>query len=128
MIGRMPEEKEFEALNTEGYIEPGKKKAKKNIKFALTGLGFKAVDYTDSGWPAVSQNVFEMLAGNPKEGRFGDALKHFPREEDGKRACFAIDALCQSNLIKQLLTTFILPLQVVHSDEAHASDTLVPST
>ncbi len=61
-----------QALNEEGYIEPGKKQPKKHIDFTLTGLWgpqFRSpLDpevLTASGWPAVSTPVLRKLAGKP---------------------------------------------------------------
>ncbi len=51
--------------NTEGIIEEGKTKAKKNRDMVLTGLGIPSPQRTLNGWPAVSSAVLQILAGNP---------------------------------------------------------------
>ena len=58
--------------NTEGYIEEGKKVAKKNRDIMLHGLWgehdpspLTPEIYTATGWPAVSTPVLRSLAGKP---------------------------------------------------------------
>lgn len=62
----MPQIRTFETENVEGLIEPGKAKARKKMKFSLTGLGMTPISFTDSGWPAVDSATLNILAGNPK--------------------------------------------------------------
>ena len=46
----------------QGIIEEGKKKAKKNRPFELSGLGFKPVEYTKSGYVALCSAVSIVVA------------------------------------------------------------------
>lgn len=58
-----PRERLFKIDNVEGYIEPGKKKPKKQREMKLTGLGMDPPERTASGWPAGSSSVLAKLAG-----------------------------------------------------------------
>jgi len=114
----MPTTRAFECENVEGVIEPGKLKAKKKMKFNLTGLGVPPLSFTDSGWPAVDSPAITALAGNPKEGKYGKMYNHFietvnSTEEDAKEACEALESLLEYNRGKTLLSSFIIPLQVL---------------
>jgi len=62
---KMPEEREFSTENVDGFIEPGKTKALKTRSFKLKGLALPFKETTNNGWPAVSQDVLQKLAGDP---------------------------------------------------------------
>ena len=58
--------------NTIGYIEEGKKRAKKNMDIELHGVWGRSTPtplepevFTPAGWPACSTPVLRMLAGKP---------------------------------------------------------------
>ncbi len=51
------------------------------------------------------------MAGDPAKGKWGSIFRFFKNEEEGKEACWAIDALLEAGKTSTLLTTFILPLQ-----------------
>lgn len=77
-----------------------------------------------TGLPAVSAAVLRKLAGNPSEGKWGEAHKHFLRrgegEEAAQEACFALDALCSMGSIDTMISNFLVPLQVgLHSTAQH---------
>ena len=59
----LPRSKEFEVENTEGMIEPGKRKALKHRKITITGLGIPPVSYTDKGLPQCNAATIKALAG-----------------------------------------------------------------
>lgn len=58
-----PPFRQYKIDNVDGYIEPGKKVAKKHRDITLVGLGMPPVALTDAGWPAVSSSVLRALAG-----------------------------------------------------------------
>jgi DNA polymerase-1 len=107
----MPASREFEAENTDGYIEEGKKVAKKKRSFTITGLGLPFVDATDSGWPAVSHPVMSKLVGDPPE-KYGKLVDLFEEKglTGGKQACEALAASIESSKIDTLISTFMIPL------------------
>lgn len=107
----MPASREFEAENTEGFIEEGKKVAKKKRTFTITGLGLPFVDATDSGWPAVSHPVLAKLVGDPPE-KYGSLVKLFDEKgmRGGKQACEALAHAVESSKIDTLINTFMIPL------------------
>eukprot|EP01133_Synstelium_polycarpum_P001196 gene1196-1378_t len=116
----MEVEKDFECENTEGYIEPGKSRAKKNRSFTLKGMGLAVSARTDSGWPAVDSNALKALSGKISAKKYGTAYKHFkdmypddPEAGDraGVEACEAIASLLEVGSIGTLLSSFIIPLQ-----------------
>lgn len=72
----MPHEREFEAENVEGYIEPGKKAPKKKRPFVITGFGLTFDETTPAGWPSVGGHILKKLAGNPPD-YYGDAKDQF---------------------------------------------------
>jgi DNA polymerase-1 len=107
----MPASREFETENTEGYIEEGKKVAKKKRSFIITGLGLPFVDATDSGWPAVSHPVMTKIVGDPPE-KYGSLVGMFEEKglKGGKEACEALAAAVESSKIDTLIGTFMVPL------------------
>ncbi|KYQ92753.1 putative protein serine/threonine kinase [Tieghemostelium lacteum] len=115
-------EKDFECLNTEGYIEPGAKKAKKKRSFIIRGMGLPYSSVTANGWPSVDSASLRELAGsNPESGKFGTAFEFLMKKEDitdlverekqAKEACMAISSLLEVGSIGTLINTFIIPLQ-----------------
>jgi DNA polymerase-1 len=77
-------------------------KAKKKRPITLYGMGIPALKYTAKGWPAVSNEVLQALAGD-NIGRLGEgdepngtAFEFFGGGEAGTDACKALDALCQA--------------------------------
>eukprot|EP00753_Platysulcus_tardus_P016428 PLAT5692.2.p1 GENE.PLAT5692.2~~PLAT5692.2.p1 ORF type:complete len:796 (-),score=413.96 PLAT5692.2:54-2441(-) len=109
----MPLSRTFKTENTTGYIEPGKKAAKKYRDIVISGIGLPPSKYTAAGLPAVSLDVLRDLAGSPDEQppRYGTAYDHLGGGLAGKQACEAIDALCRMSSIDTLLSNFIIPLQ-----------------
>lgn len=107
----MPASREFEAENTEGYIEEGKKVAKKKRSFTITGLGLPFIDATDSGWPAVSHPVLTKLVGDPPE-KYGSLVGMFEQKglDGGREACEALASALESGKIDTLISTFMIPL------------------
>ena len=107
----MPATREFETENTEGYIEEGKKVAKKKRTFVITGLGLPFVDATDSGWPAVSHPVLAKLVGDPPE-KYGPLMRMFEEKglKGGKQACEALSSAVESSKVDTLISTFMIPL------------------
>jgi DNA polymerase-1 len=119
----MAHEREFDAENTEGYIEPGKKAAKKKRPFVITGFGLTFDETTPAGWPSVGGHILKKLAGNPPDF-YGDAKDQFDeRGMDGAEACEAIASLVESTSIETILNNFILPLQQLPDEggRIHAS-------
>lgn len=113
----------FETENVEGIIEEGKKKAKKNRPFELSGLGFKPVEYTKSGWPSTSSAILTKLAGDVNRESWGYAYHEVGGGERGKQACIAIDNLQQVSSMNKLVNTFMVPLQekADKNDRIHTS-------
>lgn len=116
----------FETENTDGFIEPGKKLAKKKLPFVLTGLGIPSKIKSEKGKPSVNAVSIRELCGyprHPKYPTFGTAYEHFGKGEDGERTCLALDSLLQHGSITTLLETFIIPLQghVDASSRIHCS-------
>ncbi len=113
--------REFEVENTTGYIEPGKKKAKKKRKITLKVVPFELepIEYTDSGWPSVNGDSLRALAGDfshPTKVTFGKAYEAFGGEdnhEEAEAACRAIWSLYRVGKIDTLLSNFIVPLQTL---------------
>lgn len=108
-----PGRRKFRVDNTEEWIEPGKKKAKKQRNILLDGLGVPPPARTAAGWPAVSATVLSELAGAPfaDPPKLGSLAHHFGSEEEGREACEAVANLHQVGLIDTMLSNFILPLQ-----------------
>lgn len=109
-------ERSFKVENTDGYIEPGQKRAKKQRDMVIKGLGLPPTEFTDSGLPAVSTQVLRELAGTPRQGQFGRLKAILDKREGtgaGQVACEAIDALCEARHITGLLNSFIEPLQTL---------------
>jgi DNA polymerase I len=110
----MPAEREFSRENVEQYVDPESKngKAKKTRPFVIKGLGLPFTDVTISGWPAVSQDVLQRLAGDPPN-KWGDVVKLFDQKglDGGKEACEAIAAVVESSRIETLHNNFMIPLQ-----------------
>jgi hypothetical protein len=94
----MPEEREFLTENTEGYVEPDSRsgKPKKKRGFVIRGLGLPFTDVTMSGWPAVSQDVLQRLAGDPPN-RYGELKDLFEKKgyEGGAEACVGAFFSCR---------------------------------
>lgn len=121
----MPASREFEAENTEGFIEEGKKVAKKKRSFTITGLGLPFVDATDSGWPAVSHPVLAKLVGDPPE-KYGTLPRLFEEKglKGGKEACEALAAAVESSKIDTLISTFMIPLAEFADDNSRIHGSL----
>jgi DNA polymerase-1 len=80
----------------------------------VTGLGLEPVGRTVTGMPSVDAKALKMLAGDPKNGKYGKAYEHFVNlgeEEKGKECCYALNSLVQYKSIETLINSFILPLQ-----------------
>ncbi len=117
----MPAERAFKIPNTEGIIEPGRKKPLKNRDLVIKGLGLTPVRHTKAGWPAVSAEVLRELAGpdpqdvaNPK---YGTAYQALGGGQAGREACLAIDSLLAMSSIDTMLANFIKPLQSLCDEE-----------
>jgi DNA polymerase-1 len=117
--------REFETENTWGYIEPGKKKGKKNFKFSLTGLGLPVLSRTPLGKPQISKEVLREFAGNPfgETPTYGKVFDIFGGGDSGKEACEAIYQLVKLAGIEITISTFIDPLTVMpdHNNRIHCS-------
>ena len=83
-----------QTANVDGFIEEGKKVARKHIEFELHGVWgpnkkspLKPEQVTPTGWPAVSVPVLRSLAGKPGTAR--KALSELPDSSissvDGER-------------------------------------------
>ncbi|KAM9986691.1 hypothetical protein ACTFIY_011098 [Dictyostelium cf. discoideum] len=122
----LPLEKDFECDNLDGTIEVGKTKPKKKKTFYLRGIGMESKSLTTNGWPSVDSSSLRELAGkNPIDGKYGSAYDFFvksnnesykdlpieKREQMGREASIAINALLELGSIGTLLNTFIIPLQ-----------------
>lgn len=112
--------------NVNKVIAEGKKKALKNIKFQLTGLGIPVVSLLKSGKPSVDAATLLALAGNPKDKenpKYGTAYNFFGSNKKGEEACLAIDSLIRMSNVDTLLGTFITPLkaQVDSNSRVHCS-------
>lgn len=119
----------FKIANTEGLVEPGKKKALKQRELTITGLGIPASEHTELGWPSVSADAVRSLAGkirvrervDEKANAYGSVFGFFKSArhsaEAGHAAAIALDALANANAIDTLLSSFIRPLQTM-ADEA----------
>lgn len=59
----LPRTRAFDVPNTEGIVEPGKKKPLKNRSIAITGLGIPPVSFTDTGLPQCNAATIKALAG-----------------------------------------------------------------
>jgi DNA polymerase-1 len=119
-------ERKFETENTEGFIEPGKKQAKKKKSFILKGLGIPSTVKSEKGKPSVNSKALRNLCGYPRSSKnksFGTIYDFFGGGNEGEKACLAIDSLLQHGSILTLLETFILPLQghVDSSGRIHCS-------
>ena len=118
-FGKRGEAEQFERDNVDGEVEPGKKKAKKRIAFALHGLGLQPVSLTKGKDAAVSVSVLHALSGRPDATPpvYGAAFEHFARfdasstEQDGVDACRAVQQLTTLSALSTTLNTFLLPLQ-----------------
>jgi len=104
----LPKRKKFEVLNTDGYIEPGKKKPKKKRPITLRAVGFEPTDYTKTGWPGVGGADLAQLV-HQCDGVFGT-------EEEAAEAKGAIQALVKVTSIDTLLSNFITPLPAYPDD------------
>ncbi|RLN97177.1 hypothetical protein BBJ28_00007129 [Nothophytophthora sp. Chile5] len=127
----LPAERSFDVENSEGYIEPGKQKAKKKRTITIHGLGIPPTHFTASGLPAASADVLKELAGNVRASllpdadppRYGRAYEHFEDKEEGAAACVALKALFDISSMNTMLNNFILPLQELadSSSRVHCS-------
>ena len=79
-----------------------KVKPLKNRPITLYGMGIPSVKTTLSGWPAVSNEVLQALAGDniqrleEDEEPNGKAYQFFGGGESGTDACKALNALCSA--------------------------------
>lgn len=85
--------------NTIGYIEEGKKRAKKNMDIELHGVwGHSAPTpllpevFTPAGWPACSTPVLRTLAGKP------GAAKRALAELEGANVSSSVEGACLYSL------------------------------
>jgi DNA polymerase-1 len=134
----LTEERVFQTPNTDGYIEPGRDKAKKDRPFMIRGLGMTPTAFTATGMPQVSLPVLKSMCGELQtisgEPHYGTAYDFFANKGGGKEAgaeaCHAIAALCDVAATKTMLGTFIQPLQEGLDDRnrVHCSLNLNTST
>ncbi|KAA0167896.1 hypothetical protein FNF31_00224 [Cafeteria roenbergensis] len=105
----------FKVENTEGVIEEGRPRAKKQRDLWVPGLGLEPVEYTAGGWPAASAAVLRSVAGDPTADppQYGTAYQHFGGGEPGHKACSALHSLVTVGAIDTMLSNFILPLQTM---------------
>lgn len=104
-----PRARKFRIDNEEGWVEPGKKRSKKQRPIVIQGLGVPPPARTASGWPAVSSAVLRELAGSPDNR--GALHAHFGGGADGDEACEALERLLDVGLVDTMLSNFIIPLQ-----------------
>ncbi|CAL4904196.1 unnamed protein product [Urochloa decumbens] len=136
-----PQSKTFKVLNEENVATEGKKTSKyRTIELCSIVEDLKTdMPPTKSGWPRASVDALRSLAGNiptkyiytmddiqeddedtsgseNPDGDFsyGTAYEAFGGGKNGKEACHAIAALCQTRSIDSLISHFILPLQGDH--------------
>ena len=83
--------------NTIGYIEEGKKRAKKNMDIELHGVWGRSTPtpllpevFTPAGWPACSTPVLRTLAGKP------GAAKRALAELEGANVRSSFEGACLS--------------------------------
>lgn len=114
----------FSAPNTEGKLEPGASKPKKNFTFELSGLGLTPSLLSKSKKPSVCQVSLRDLCGFPRapDPKYGQLAQKFPGEA-GIVACKAVDSLLLHQSTSTLLETFIKPLQsrATSSQRIHCS-------
>ena len=105
----------FKVENSEGVVEEGRPRAKKQRDLWIPGLGLEPVEYTAGGWPAASAAVLRGVAGDPTADppRYGTAYQHFGGGEPGHTACSALHSLVTVGAIDTMLSNFILPLQTM---------------
>lgn len=110
-----PPARPFKVENDEGYIEPGRPRAKKQRDLWIKGLGLPPVEVTAGGWPAASAAVLREVAGDVEADppRWGTAFEHFGGGEEGEAACWAVHSLLSVGAIDTMLSNFILPLQTM---------------
>ncbi|KNC55035.1 DNA polymerase A [Thecamonas trahens ATCC 50062] len=135
---KLPRERAFKILNTEGIILEGKKKPLKHRELAIAGLGMSPLETTDAGWPSVSSAVVSALAGKIVDptlddasvnsygaayeqveaaaGATGEERPFAASATPGHDACVALDALANVTAIDTLLSNFIIPLQTMTDD------------
>lgn len=121
----LPLKREFKALNTNEYIEPGKTKPKKHIPFIIEGLGMPPLNKTAAGLPSVDKATLEKMAGNLSDSSnlvYGEAMSFFRKDGDeaGRKACTAIQSLVNYTSIDTILQTFIKPLRVHAKRSTHS--------
>jgi DNA polymerase I len=111
---QLPAEKEFKRLNVERETTGASGRVLKHATFTLTGFGLPPLEFCDSGWPRAGASVLRKLAGDVNAGQYGKAYRPFAAlhgDEEAAAFCEAIDALCESQAVSTLLSTFIEPLQ-----------------
>ncbi len=59
-----------------------KARGNKKIDMVLKGLGIPVLKFTPQGLPAVDESVLHILAGSPKEGKYGKAFDFFQLKGD----------------------------------------------
>ncbi|KAA8499682.1 DNA polymerase I A, chloroplastic/mitochondrial [Porphyridium purpureum] len=110
----------FVVENEDGYVEEGKEQPKKKRPLKITGLGIKPVDLTVKGAPSASSAVLRKLAGFPRADppKYGLAFKKI-----GEEGCLALDSVVEAGQCATLLSTFIIPLQLLpdQNGRIHAS-------
>jgi hypothetical protein len=78
----------------------------------IEGLGIPPIKTTPNGLPSVDAESLKILAGSPKENKYGKAYEYLASQgepELGKKLCEAIDVLIEYRNIQTLLKTFIEP-------------------
>lgn len=66
------------------------KRGNKSIKLTIEGLGIPPIKLTPAGLPSVDGESLKLLAGRPKDGKYGKAYEHLSsvgKAELGKQLC-----------------------------------------
>jgi len=78
------------------------------------GLGRQRALFTPKGWPKISRQILEALAGDTNEGEYGAAFEQVRArlgEEEATAACRALAALHDSMRSSRVLSSILSPLR-----------------
>lgn len=114
----MPEY-EFETENEDGWIEPGKAKAKKKRPFILKSLLLPITDRTPKGRASGTAGAIKKLLGKPVESgpAYQTLIARGVQPAAAKEACARIADLLTVSAIDTIIETFILSLQQAALDD-----------
>jgi len=111
---RVSEAHEFETENVEGFVEPGKAKAKKKKTFLVTSLRLPIAERTPKGRASATAGAISKVLGKPVEGglAYSHLVAHGCEPAAAKEACARIGDLNTISAIDTVIETFLLPLQL----------------